>query len=41
MEAKKDFAEPRTSVATTQQHQQQSQFQEASSDQVSTLTSFL
>ena len=41
MEAKQDFADPRTSVATTQQHQQQLQFQEASPDQVSTLTSFL
>ena len=41
MEAKKDFADLRTSVATTQQHQQQLPFQEASSDQVSTLTSFL
>ena len=41
MEAKKDFADPRTSVATTQQHHQQLQFQEALSDQVSTLTSFL
>ena len=41
MEDQKDFAEPRTSVATTQQHQQQLQFQEASPDQVSTLTSFL
>ena len=41
MEAKKDFVDPRTSVATTQQHQQQLQFQEASLDQVSTLTSFL
>ena len=41
MEAKKDFADPRTSVATTQHHQQQLQFQEASPDQVSTLTSFL
>ena len=40
MEAKKYFADPRTSVATTQQHQQQLQFQEASPDQVSTLTSF-
>ena len=38
MEAKQDFADPRTSVATTQQ---QSQFQEASLDQVSTLSSFL
>ena len=36
IEAQKDFAEPRKSVATTQQHQQQ-----ASSDQVSTLSSFL
>ena len=41
MEAKKDFVDQRTSIETTQQHQQQSQFQEASSDQVSTLTSFL
>ena len=41
MEAKKYFVDPRTSVATTQQHQQQLQFQEASPDQVSTLTSFL
>ena len=41
MEAKKDFADSRTSVATTQRHQQQLQFQEASPDQVSTLTSFL
>ena len=41
MEAKKDFVDPRTSVATMQQHQQQLQFQEASPDQVSTLTSFL
>ena len=41
MEAKKDFAGLRTSVATTQQHQRQLQFQEASPDQVSTLTSFL
>ena len=38
MEAKKDFSDPRTSVATMQQ---QLQFQEALSDQVSTLTSFL
>ena len=41
MEAKKDFADPRTSVATMQQHQQQLQFQEALPNQVSTLTSFL
>ena len=41
MESKKDFADPGTSIATTQQHQQQLQFQEASPDQVSTLTSFL
>ena len=33
MEAKKDFAEPRTSVETTQQHRQQLQFQEALPDQ--------
>ena len=41
MEAKKDFADPKTSVATMQQHQQQSQPQEALPDQVSTLASFL
>ena len=41
MEAKRDFADPGTSVATAHQHQQQSQSQEASPDQVSTLTSFL
>ena len=41
MEAKKDFVDRRTSVATTEQHQQQLQFQEALLDQVSTLTSFL
>ena len=41
MEAKKDFANPRTSIATMQQQQQRLQLQEASSDQVSTLTSFL
>ena len=41
MEAKKDFADSRPSVATTQQHQQQLQSQEASPDQVCTLTSFL
>ena len=38
MEAKKDFADSRTSVAAMQQ---QSQSQEASPSQVSTLTSFL
>ena len=41
MEAKKDFADLRILVATTQQHHQHLQFQEASPDQVSTLTSFL
>ena len=41
MEAKKDFAGLITSVETMQQHQQQLQFQEASPDQVSTLSSFL
>ena len=41
MEARRDFDDPGTSVATTQQHQQQSHSQEASPDQVSTLTSFL
>ena len=41
MEDKKYFADPRTSVATTQQHQQQLQSQKASPNQVSTLTSFL
>ena len=41
MEAKKYFADPRTSVATTQQHQQQLQSQESSTDKVSTLSSLL
>ena len=41
MEAKKDFADSRTSVAPTKQHQQHLQSQEASPDQVSTLSSFL
>ena len=41
MEAKKDFADPQTSVEATQQPQQQLQSQEALLDQVSTLTSFL
>ena len=41
MDAKRDFADPGTLVATAHQHQQQLQSQEASPDQVSTLTSFL
>ena len=41
MEAKKDFVDLSTAVAPTQQHQQQSQSQEASTDKVSTLSSFL
>ena len=41
MEAKRDFAAPSTSVAPAQQHQQQSQPQESSTDKVSTLSSFL
>ena len=41
MEAKKDFADPITSVTPAQQHQQQLQSQEASVDKVSTLSSFL
>ena len=41
MEAKRDFAAPSTSVAPTQQHQQESQPQEASNDKLSTLSSFL
>ena len=41
MEAKRDFANPNTSVAPAQQPQQQSQQQEASTDKVSTLSSFL
>ena len=41
LEAKRDFADLDTSVATTQHHQQQSQLQEASLDQVSALTPFL
>ena len=41
MESKKDFTKPRTSVETTQQHQQQLQSQEASTNKVSTLSSFL
>ena len=38
MEAKEDFADLGTSVAPTQQHQQQLQSQEASTDKVSTLS---
>ena len=41
MEAKRDFAAPNTSVIPAQQLQQQSQPQEASTDKVSTLSSFL
>ena len=41
MESKGDFADPSTSVALVQQHQQESQPQEASTDKVSTLSSFL
>ena len=41
MEAKRDFATPSTSVAPAQQHQQRSQTQEALTDKVSTLSSFL
>ena len=41
MEAKRDFSDLRTSVETTQQHRQQLQYQEASTDKVSTLSSFL
>ncbi len=41
MEAKKDVADPNRSAATTQHQRQQLQSQEASSPQVSTLTSFL
>ena len=41
MDEKKDFADPSISVAPAQQHQQQSQSQEASTDKVSTLSSFL
>ena len=41
MEAKKDFVDPSTAVAPAQQHQQQSQSQEASTDKVSTLSTFL
>ena len=41
MEAKRDFADPNTSVVPAQQPQQQSQPPEASTDKVSTLSSFL
>src|SRR5271156_5824801 len=41
MEARKDFADSSTSVSTTQKLRHQLQSQEASFDQVSTLTSFL
>ena len=41
MEEKKDFVDLSIVVAPTQQHQQQSQSQEASTDKVSTLSTFL
>ena len=41
MESRKDFADLSTSVAPAQQHQEQLQSQEASTDKVSTLSSFL
>ena len=41
METKHDFADPSTAVVPVQQHQQDSQLQEASTDKVSTLSSFL
>ena len=41
MEGRKDFVDPTTSAAPVQQHQQQLQSQEASTDKVSTLSSFL
>ena len=41
MEAKKDVYDPGTSVAPMQYHQQQLQSQEASTDKVSTVSSFL
>ena len=41
MEAKKDFADPSTSVVPVQQHQQQLQSQEASTEKVSTLSTCL
>ena len=41
MEAKRDFADLSTSVVPTQQHQPESQPQEALTDKVSTVSSFL
>ena len=41
MESNRDFAAPSTSVAPVQQHQQQLQTQVASTNKVSTLSSFL
>ena len=41
MESKKDFVDPSTTVSPAQQHQQQSQSQEASTEKVSTLSTFL
>ena len=41
MEANKEFVDLSTSVAPAQQHQQQLQSQETSTDKVSTLSSFL
>ena len=41
MEAKRDFADPNTSVIPAQHPQKQSQTQEALTDKVSTLSSFL
>ena len=41
MEAQKDFVDSSTSVVPAQPHQQQSLPQEASTDKVSTLSSFL
>ena len=41
MKATKDFVDPSTAIAPAQQHQQQSQSQEASTDKVSTLSTFL
>ena len=41
MEAKKDFVDPSIAVAPVQQHQQQSQSQEALTDKVSTMSTFL
>ena len=41
MEAKKDFVDLSMTIAPAQQHQQQSQSQEASTDKVSTLSTFL